>query len=129
MGFDVYDARVRRGGGRSRYRRCFQIKRSLYGSPRRVVALQPHPLASVANRSTRRRRNFGTREITGEIIAKRVPIVVISQRYCCTHNRSLQSLKIYNHILSYSIQEDISFIKQFKNSCKLWKKYINNTYK
>jgi len=51
MGFDVYDARVRRGGGPSRYRRCFQIKRSLYGSPHRGFTT---PSASRASRTDRR---------------------------------------------------------------------------
>lgn len=46
MGFDVYDARARHGGGRRRYRRCFQIKRPFHGGPRHgftALSIREHP--------------------------------------------------------------------------------------
>lgn len=53
MGFDVSDAREGRGGGRRRYRRCFQIKRPFHGGPRRGF-IQLYPFACVRERKTYR---------------------------------------------------------------------------
>jgi len=111
MGFDVYDARAQCGGGRRRYRRCFQIKRPFHGGPHRgftTLSRASSWLLRTQNRSTWRHRNLETSKIMSEIMTERVPDIVISWQECCRimYNNSSQNMKISIAFLFPSINTE-----------------------